>query len=381
MLNTTTMQLPQLTLLLSTAWQTLADQTPPTGWSVSRPESWQFGEFTSNIAMVGFPSLSADLRANYSSPRALAEALVSKLPESSNCSFSIAGPGFINIRLTDQQILSATLEQDLNNRIRSDYQDATVLVEFTDPNPFKEFHIGHLYSNIVGESIARLLEYGGAKTHRVCYQGDVGMHVAKSIWGLQQKMSAEQIDLDALGEWPLPERIKFLGQAYALGATAYEEDVAAATEIKDINFLVFIFGQEQLIQSQQWQPQVDYRAKLSQSNEDENQIKQLYLTGRSWSLDYFETIYQRLGTHFEEYFFESLVGELGLQLVRDGQHKQIFIESQGAVIYPGSQKNCTTVFLSTHKAYPHTKLRSWGWHLKSIAVFRMIFHSSSLGMK
>lgn len=332
------MQLQHLIQQFTVAWQTLTAQELPTGWSVTRPESWQFGEFTCNIAMVGFPVLSPELRAQYPSPRSLAEALAATVPATDGLSLTVAGPGFINVCLSDQQLHSAVLEQANTDSVVSNYRDATVVVEFTDPNPFKEFHIGHLYSNIVGEAIARLLEAGGAQAHRVCYQGDVGMHVAKSIWGLQQKLKSEQLNLKSLGEKPLPERIKFLGQAYALGATAYEEDAQAAIEIKDINYLVFIFGQEQLIESQNWQPQVDYRAKLSNSNQSEAEIKQLYLTGRSWSLEYFETIYQRLGTHFEEYFFESLVGELGLQLVREGQSKQIFIESQGAVIYPGSQK-------------------------------------------
>lgn len=329
------MQLTDLTQEFTTAWQKLMHQPAPPAWSVSRPESWQFGEFTSNIALVGFPQLDSTQRQDYPNPRALAIALTTELSKQTTVRFSVAGPGFINIQLSDQHILDSILTQ---TQIRSHYQAKTVLVEFTDPNPFKEFHIGHLYSNIVGESIARLLELGGADTHRVCYQGDVGMHVAKSIWGLKRKMKTEQISLEVLASQPLPTRIKFLGQAYALGATAYEEDQAAATEIKDINYLVFIFGQEQLIESQQWQAQVDYRSKLSHSIQSEAEIKELYLTGRSWSLAYFETIYQRLGTRFEEYFFESLVGELGLQLVREGQTKNIFIESQGAVIYPGSQK-------------------------------------------
>lgn len=320
------------------AWQQVFNQATPQGWSVSRPEGWQFGEYTSNIAMVGFPQLLPEQRAKFSSPRMVAEALIDVLPHSADYTVSIAGPGFINISLSDNQLLASLHEMPASTELNSPFRAKTVIVEFTDPNPFKEFHIGHLYSNIVGESIARLLELGGATVHRVCYQGDVGMHVAKSIWGLRQKLTQDQARLSAMSDWSLPARIKYLGQAYALGATAYEEDSQAQTEIKDINYLVFIFGQEQLIQSQQWQPQVDYRSKLSQTTVSEDEIRELYMTGRSWSLEYFETIYQRLGTHFEEYFFESLVGELGLQLVREAQTKQIFIESQGAVIYPGSQK-------------------------------------------
>ena len=58
------------------------------------------------------------------------------------------------------------------------------MVEFTDPNPFKEFHIGHLYSNTVGESVSRMFEALGANVKRANYQGDVGMHVAKAIYSI-----------------------------------------------------------------------------------------------------------------------------------------------------------------------------------------------------
>lgn len=58
------------------------------------------------------------------------------------------------------------------------------MVEYTQPNPFKPFHIGHLISNAIGESVSRIVEYSGSKIIRVNYQGDVGPHVAKAIYGL-----------------------------------------------------------------------------------------------------------------------------------------------------------------------------------------------------
>lgn len=87
------------------------------------------------------------------------------------------------------------------------------MVEYTDPNPFKEFHIGHLMTNTIGESLARIHEAHAARTSlRVNYQGDVGLHVAKSVWGMMQmdEMPGE----DA----PVKERAAFLGRAYARGA-------------------------------------------------------------------------------------------------------------------------------------------------------------------
>lgn len=322
--------------------QTVADVTVPSNFVVSRPENWQFGDYTTNIAMVGFATLDPTHKATWKSPRALAELMCETARHLfPTFTFTVAGPGFINIVLENSQLVTQVITAitDTDQLIpATKFAGKEVVVEFTDPNPFKEFHIGHLYSNIVGESISRLLSKGGATVHRVCYQGDVGMHVAKSVWGLQTKLANDNLTITDLGNRPLPDRIKYLGQAYALGASAYEDDPAAATQIKDINYLIFIFGQENLMASMNWTPQVDYRSKLSDSTTETDTIRELYQLGRTWSLDYFETIYRRLGTTFEDYFFESLVGELGLQLVKEAQKNHVFVESQGAVIYPGSQK-------------------------------------------
>ena len=61
-----------------------------------------------------------------------------------------------------------------------------MIIEFTDPNPFKPFHIGHLMSNSIGEAISRIATWSGAEVTRANYQGDVGPHVAKAIWGMQK---------------------------------------------------------------------------------------------------------------------------------------------------------------------------------------------------
>src|SRR3989344_4094979 len=79
-----------------------------------------------------------------------------------------------------------------------------VMVEHTQPNPFKAFHIGHLMNNTIGESISRIIQANGAEIKTASYHGDVGMHVAKALWK---------------GD-------------YALGAKAFEEDQAAKTEIQ-----------------------------------------------------------------------------------------------------------------------------------------------------
>ena len=98
------------------------------------------------------------------------------------------------------------------------------MVEYTDPNPFKEFHIGHLMSNAIGESISRLVEFSGAETKRANYQGDVGLHVAKAIWGYKKKPE------DSIAGW---------GKAYAYGASEYETNESYKKEINELNKILF----------------------------------------------------------------------------------------------------------------------------------------------
>ncbi len=172
----------------------------------------------------------------------------------------------------------------------------TIMVEYTDPNPFKKFHIGHLMSNAIGEAIARLYEASGAKVLRVNYQGDVGLHVAKAVFGLQQNQT--------------------FSNAYAHGVKSYEEDSEERDYINYIN-----------------------KAIYDKSDPDINII---YEKGKQQSLDYFEKQYERLGTKFVHYFFESEMAPIGLELIK--KHPDIFVKSEGAIVFHGEH---TRVFVNS----------------------------------
>src|SRR5579871_4347190 len=186
---------------------------------ISRPEE-QFGDYSTNAALQLAGKVSK-------SPGEIAEDLAAELKKN-NVAASIAGPGFINIRLSDEAMSSLTnAATDLPNPLAGQ----EILVEFGDPNPFKEMHIGHLYSYIVGDSISRLFEAAGAQVKRLSYHGDVGLHVAKAIYGLRTVEEEKQ----KLGDAETIDRENFLGKAYAYGAKAYEEDETAKAEIETIN--------------------------------------------------------------------------------------------------------------------------------------------------
>jgi len=227
-------------------------------------------------------------------------------------SFDVAGPGFVNGSLRPKWLADRAAEVAQDDSFgRSDGQKGrTILIEFTDPNPFKEFHIGHLMSNSIGEAMARLQEWTGATVERLCYQGDVGMHIAKAVWGMQQLASDESITLKTITAKPLTDRVLFMGRAYAHGARAYE-DSGAKTAIDELNGAIYA--------------------------RDDDQVNEWYDAGRAWSLEYFEGIYQRLGTAFDKYYFESEIGFKGLAVVNDFLAMGVFKKSDGAVIFPGEE--------------------------------------------
>lgn len=165
-----------------------------------------------------------------------------------------------------------------------------VMVEHTDPNPFKEFHIGHLMPNVIGSTIARICEWNGAEVKQANYQGDKGLHVAKAVW--------------ADGD-------------YAKGHKAYEENPEAKKEIEEINKKIY--------------------------DESNAEINAKYEAGKKKSLEEFERIYKRLGTQFDFYFFESETAPIGKKIVEENIGK-VFEESEGAVVFKGSH---TRVFISS----------------------------------
>lgn len=298
---------------------------------VDYPADAKHGDYSTNIALVVSKKLQKP-------PRDVASEIKEKLEAKDYVEkIDIAGPGFINFWIKPE-FLVATLQQEPFSNVKKQNKDKKVMVEYTDPNPFKEFHIGHLYSNIVGESIARLQEALGARVCRADYFGDVGMHVAKAMWGVLKKFEEDNLAIVDLEKRSLKERIAYFGQSYALGATAYEENESAKEEMKELNFLIFKSAQEVVLEAFNEKPQIDYDRFIKKGKYEYEEVKNVYKIGREWSLAYFETIYKRLGTKFDGYYPESRTGEFGYGIVMKGLEKRVFEKGEGgAIIFPGEK--------------------------------------------
>lgn len=272
---------------------------------VEHPADRHHGDYATNVALVCAGRVGK-------SPREFAEelrvALDSNIPHVG--SIAIAGPGFLNFTLTRDffsEKIARACEDDTTWGKNNSFVGEEIIFEYTSPNLFKPLHIGNLVGNIVGESISRLFEYGGAVLHRVNYPSDVGLTVAKGVWGLlETKGSAD--DINAIGE------------AYRVGNTAYE-DGSAKEAIEVIN-----------------------RALYAGDNENLNTLR---AQGIATSRARLAELCAMLDTRFDVEFFESEVSEDGVRIVRE-HIGDVFEKSDGAVIFRGERYGLhTRVFLNS----------------------------------
>jgi len=154
----------------------------------------KFGDYQSNVAL----SLAKELKQK---PRAIAEKLVENINLTEICEpLEIAGPGFINITLKPSYLenqLSA-METDGRLGVEKAQKSKREIVDFSSPNIAKEMHVGHLRSTIIGDSIARILEFLGHDVLRLNHVGDWGTQFGMLIAYLREVYPTALTTADAL---------------------------------------------------------------------------------------------------------------------------------------------------------------------------------------
>ncbi|NMC09204.1 arginine--tRNA ligase [Candidatus Microgenomates bacterium] len=299
------------------------------------PSDSSKGDYSTNLAM----RMASRLGTN---PFEIAENISKNIEKDDDIEkIEAVRPGFLNIFLSNRCLLtelSKIVEKEDEYFRFENKKNTNVIIEYTDANPFKVLHIGHLYTNIVGESFARLQEALGANVKRANYQGDVGLHVAKTLWALEVKMKEDGITFEEIETWPLENKVRYLGKSYIYGSQQYdtESDKSAIKDIDDINY--FIYSNT-----------VPSLGERDFSKYESLKTWEKYTKSRQWCLDYFEIIYKKLGTKLDYYFFESEVGESGLKLVLENVGK-IFKQDGPSIIYEGQKEKGlhTRVFVNQY---------------------------------
>ena len=266
-------------------------------------------DFASNVAFI----LAKEL---HKAPREIAQAISDKLENA-----EVAGGGFLNFISPDEYFVDvvdkfATSEEEIKRNISSDeYKGKKVVCEFSDPNPFKVLHVGHLYTSVVGDAIARLIENAGGDVVRANFGGDVGLHVAKTIYALTVK---DEQSLDSLS-------IEDIAKAYVEGTRAYEEDEEAKKKITALNKEIY---------------------NINKNDIHEGEVAEIYWKGRELSYQYFEDFYDSIGVKFDKYYPESTVAEKGLLTIKE-HTPEVYEESDGALVFRGEKYGLhTRVFVN-----------------------------------
>lgn len=274
----------------------------PTDIVISISEKSQFGDYSSNIAL----QLSKQKHQNsYQNPREIANAIIESLGHPKFLErVEAAGPGFLNFFIKDEELIKVLGDGEEETE---DEQKKTIIVEYCDPNTHKMLHIGHLLQLTLGEAMSRLYEYQGHEVYRTNYGSDIGLTVAKCLWGIG-KLDGEYRKAK---EGSLKEKAQFLGKAYAFAHGEYEQSLEIKEEIDQTT------------------------NKLYQRAPD---LLDLWHETKDWSLGYFELMYSVFGTLFDRRINESEVDKLGKEIVLENLNK-VFLKDQGAIIFPGEKYN------------------------------------------
>lgn len=295
---------------------------------VTRPEP-QFGDFATNAAL----QLAKPLGRN---PREIAEEIAANLRDTGNYEkVEVAGPGFINITLSGSVLLALIREEPQALNVGQN-----VVLEYSCPNAFKELHTGHLYQTIFGDILARLLLVSGATVHRTSFGGDVGLHVAKCLWGMRQELGGEKPEKLADIPDDVFERSRWISRCYVIGATAYEGDEATKNDIDELNKTIYGFHD---------------------TNDHDSPLAKIYWQTRQWSFDYFDAFYQTIDVVPMRYIPESSTAPIGLKVVREQLLKGNLKESEGAVVFEGDEsKHLHTRVFVTSRGLPTYETKDIG---------------------
>jgi arginyl-tRNA synthetase len=209
--------------------------------------------------------------------------------------------GYLNLYFSQSEYALRVLKEvaDKNDQYgRVSKKNERVMVEFSQPNTHKAFHVGHLRSAILGDTLARILDFAGYDVVRANYPGDMGLHVIKWLW-CYQKFHA--------GEKPEKDITQWMGKIYAEANGHLESNPDLESEI---------------------------RALYKRWDQREPEIVHLWEETREWSLQGFYQIYETLNIHFDVYYFNSQMEQPGKEIVDELIQKQIATDErpEGAVI-------------------------------------------------
>lgn len=182
------------------------------------------------------------------------------------------------------------------------HNNTKVMIEFSQPNTHKEFHVGHGRNVCLGDSLCRIFSYNGFNVTPVNYIGDEGAHIAKCLWAVEQFKGA-----------PLDEKIENKAEWLGLRYVEANKKLKEASEEDKLKY----------------NSEISHILKAIENKT--GQYYELWKTTRQYCLDDFNRVYKWLDVHFDHFFYESEVSEASQHVVDEYMKKGLFVLDQGAV--------------------------------------------------
>ena len=285
------------------------------------PEQLQFqktrSEFEGQWTLVAFPLLKISRK----NPEATAQEIGAYLQE--HCSL-VEGiqivKGFLNL-----SIAPAAWIEDFN-AIRSDktfgHKQATadapfVMVEYSSPNTNKPLHLGHVRNNLLGYSIARILEASGNRVFKTNIVNDRGIHICKSMLAWQRwGNGATPESTGKKGDHLIGDFYVLFDKHYKAELTALMNEGKTKEEAEAASPLM-----------------ADARAMLRRWEDGDEEIRSLWSTMNSWVYAGFDETYKRMGVSFDEIYYESETYLLGKEEVLRGLKDGKFVQDPDGSVW------------------------------------------------
>ena len=274
-------------------------------------------EFEGDFTLVVFPLVKMARRSPEQAAEMLGKALLEKVPEISD--FNVI-KGFLNLSLKPEYWLDF-LKEEMNNTsygIAPQGDDAPVVVEYSSPNTNKPLHLGHIRNNLLGYSVASILEASGKKVHKVNLVNDRGIHICKSMLAWM-KFGGEETP-----ESSMKKGDKLVGDYYVRFEAELRKQVKGLMETEGISEEE-ARKEAPLIQEAQ--------SLLRKWEQREPRTMAVWELMNGWVYEGFDATYHRLGVDFDKIYYESETYLLGKDLVKEGLEKGVFHKREDGSVW------------------------------------------------
>jgi arginyl-tRNA synthetase len=203
--------------------------------------------------------------------------------------------GYLNVYYKTSDYARRTVEEVLSSKSefgRGQSKGERIMVEYAQPNLLHSFHIGHARNTILGEALARLVEFAGFETTRASYPGDMGLGVITILWIYDKIYKGQEPEsIHERGQWLLKIYVE---------ATAMLEKKQDETP-------------EEIAQREAYD--AERREMLRKWEAGDEYVRELWRVTREWSLEEMRDILRMLDVKMDVWFFESEANQLGKEIV------------------------------------------------------------------